>query len=351
MDEKKFKVLPIVLYVFAFVFIILGILGLINITNQVQQAVELQGFSISDNFSYFILMYAEATAQYFIYGVVLMMLALIYNKIDGSVVPQETDKENVTEAEVVQKKKAKQPFNEDEVTDNSMLPQATSVSNDAASTQKGESIILNIDTYALLGAKLCNSQQEDPSLELHEKLMLYRVNVAEEIIKTHSDFDLIYQMLKDSTADLVNNDTDAFLSKTVKEVASMSKLLENNQTIENNIYFMVLFAAQNAWVFRNNTKDGFSRSSIELLKNIESIEGYLLPNGFQDFDPDDIANFSANILICVALWFSDYQDYRCQLRQKILKLLEEGWYSSSEPTSTDAQNAKKSKEMTDDQHK
>lgn len=83
MKEKKFGVLTIVLYVFAAIFLILGIMGFADLTSQVQQAVQLQGFSVGENFTYLISMYAESVGTYVFYVVVLFALAQIYNAAKG----------------------------------------------------------------------------------------------------------------------------------------------------------------------------------------------------------------------------------------------------------------------------
>lgn len=170
---------------------------------------------------------------------------------------------------------------------------------DAASEQYEDRI--KIDIYALIGAKIYGQYDGGVDLRFVSILIQYKLPLAEKIANQFPSFSSVYDYLR------INNDR-ADLQGDFDELFKASELFEE-------IDCAILLAAIGTFLDRSNDDRSTSNVLISIVEKALN-----KPNA-------DVVGMPAISLLCVALWFSDYKNYKNLVFEQIKKLSDEGWYS------------------------
>ena len=174
--------------------------------------------------------------------------------------------------------------------------------------------MFNINDYYVLGAELY-SHFDTQGIDLRFTIILgqYFAQLSERIA------------LEDSSYDVGNQKIQANHKLMIDQEKSMSDALSDNldylieasqqsKQLMDNLDFTILMAAHIAFMDRNNSERDLTNSSIEhIVQLINQLEN-------EELDPLPAS------MLCVALWFGNYNDYQPTLIQHITERINLGQY-------------------------
>jgi len=172
--------------------------------------------------------------------------------------------------------------------------------------------MIDIHKYAAIGAKFWQ-RREDPFLYFLNLFFNTRKQVSDEIARYNPKFSQIDNLIKESGSLVKNGQIDEIGQMLENEVNIMADLYYNNKNMKNNIDFAILFTAQAALMYGDNTDEETKDIMIKLMNDIDQIID------------DEPFGFSA-FLLATAFWFSDYKDFRNLVYQKECQLRQEGFF-------------------------
>ena len=156
---------------------------------------------------------------------------------------------------------------------------------------------IDLNTYAIIGAKLYGQLEGGIDVRFVELLFRYRLTLAEMIAKDHPEFSHAYEIMR-------NNTDEKTPSRDADEILEYANLMHD-------VHYAVLLAANGAFLYRNERNNSLGEG---LVNRVTEAEG-------------EIIGAPTIAMLCVALWFSDYKGYKRLVYQKIQELFYDGWYS------------------------